>query len=61
MELAPPAAAGSANASAQFFSVFATGGSHVGYLSVSELRLVSEWLDIGAQYFNNPFDPAALN
>jgi hypothetical protein len=20
--------------------------------------LLSEWLDIGAQYFNNPFDPA---
>jgi hypothetical protein len=59
--LAPPAAAGSANASVKFFGVFAPGGSHVGYLSPSELRLVSEWLDIGAQYFNNPFDPAALN
>jgi len=21
--------------------------------------MISEWLDIGAQYFNNPFDPAA--
>jgi hypothetical protein len=21
--------------------------------------LISEWLDIGAQFFNNPFDPAA--
>ena len=61
MALAPPAAAGSANASVKFFGVFAPGGSHVGYLSPSELRLVSEWLDIGAQYFNNPFDPAALN
>lgn len=61
--LAPPAVAGSANASAKFFGVFAPGGSHVGYLSASDLRLVSEWLDIGAQYFNNPFDPAvaALN
>jgi Hydrazine synthase alpha subunit middle domain/WD40-like Beta Propeller Repeat len=59
--LAPPAVAGSANASVKFFGVFAPGGSHVGYLSPSELRLVSEWLDIGAQYFNNPFDPAALN
>ncbi|TGD75624.1 hypothetical protein E4634_01675 [Mangrovimicrobium sediminis] len=29
---------------------------HVGLLSEAELRLVSEWLDIGAQYFNNPFD-----
>ena len=59
--LAPPAVAGSANASAKFFSVFAPGGTHVGYMTPSELRLVSEWLDRGAQYFNNPFDPAALN
>jgi len=32
---------------------------HSGRLSNDELRLISEWLDIGAQYFNNPFDPAA--
>ncbi len=25
-------------------------------LSETELHLLSEWLDIGAQYFNNPFD-----
>ncbi|MEH6581561.1 MAG: hypothetical protein V7754_06460 [Halioglobus sp.] len=30
--------------------------NHVGMLSPSELRLLSEWLDIGAQYYNNPFD-----
>ena len=24
--------------------------------SAAELRLISEWLDIGAQYYNNPFD-----
>ena len=29
---------------------------HQGMLSDSELRLISEWLDIGAQYYNNPFD-----
>ncbi len=28
------------------------------FMTPDELRLVSEWLDIGAQYFNNPFDPA---
>jgi hypothetical protein len=54
--------AGSANGtlSAQFMSRFATGSAstHAGWLSPDELRLVSEWLDIGAQYFNNPFDPA---
>jgi hypothetical protein len=38
-----------------FFSKFAPGGSHAGWLSPAELRLVSEWLDIGAQYFNDPF------
>ncbi len=30
--------------------------NHVGMLSEAELHLISEWLDIGAQYFNNPFD-----
>jgi hypothetical protein len=54
--------AGSANGvlSAAFLNYFAVGSSstHAGYLSPAELRLLSEWLDIGAQYFNNPFDPA---
>ncbi|MEL7449371.1 MAG: hypothetical protein AAFN78_09190 [Pseudomonadota bacterium] len=45
-----------ANASGRFFSRFDAGGSHVGWLSPAELRLLSEWLDIGAQYYNNPFD-----
>jgi hypothetical protein len=44
-----------AHASVAFFSKFATGGSHAGWLSAAELRLISEWLDIGAQYFNDPF------
>ncbi|MGE0115133.1 MAG: hypothetical protein AB7T07_09665 [Steroidobacteraceae bacterium] len=39
----------------RFFSKFATGGSHAGYLSPGELRLISEWVDIGAQYYNDPF------
>jgi Hydrazine synthase alpha subunit middle domain len=34
---------------------------HTGMLSASELRLLSEWLDIGAQYYNNPFDPRLSN
>ncbi|VAW69830.1 FIG00785302: hypothetical protein [hydrothermal vent metagenome] len=33
--------------------------NHVGMLTRAELRLISEYLDIGGQYFNNPFDPAA--
>jgi hypothetical protein len=46
----------------RFFSCFDVGGtgcpsrSHVGYMSRDELKLVAEWLDIGAQYYNNPFD-----
>lgn len=57
--IGPPLVAGNARASTQFFNEFATSGTHAGYLSPAELRVVSEWLDIGAQYFNNPFDPAA--
>jgi hypothetical protein len=47
--------AGSANGSVTFFSKFATGGTHAGRLTAAELRLVSEWVDGGAQYFNDPF------
>jgi hypothetical protein len=57
--IGPPMNAGNARGSTQFFQEFATGGTHAGYLSPAELRVISEWLDIGAQYFNNPFDPAA--
>ena len=32
--------------------------THNMMLTQSELKLISEWLDIGAQYFNNPYDPA---
>src|SRR6185437_8182047 len=35
----------------------AGGVNHVGFLNAAELRLISEWLDIGAQFYNNPFDP----
>ena len=45
-----------ANASDRFFAPFQAGQSHDGYLSDAELRLISEWLDVGAQYYNNPFD-----
>jgi hypothetical protein len=55
--VSPSLAAGNARGS-RFFSRFAPGGSHAGRLTPAELRLVSEWVDIGAQYFNNPFDPA---
>ncbi|MGK0498776.1 MAG: mono/diheme cytochrome c family protein [Oceanicoccus sp.] len=31
--------------------------NHYNLLSQSELRLISEWLDIGTPFYNNPFDP----
>ena len=60
--------AGSALASTNFFGEF-TSGNNKGtahctndtnsvcqpWLSPSELKLLSEWFDIGAQYYNNPF------
>jgi hypothetical protein len=53
----PPMTVAGANASSIFFSTLDPGGSHAGYMTPAELRLIAEWLDIGAQYFNNPFDP----
>ncbi|KZY73020.1 hypothetical protein A3742_06845 [Oleiphilus sp. HI0071] len=44
-----------AKSSSDFMDVFGAGGAHAGYLSEAELRLISEWLDIGAQYWNDPF------
>ena len=41
----------------RFFSRFVPGGTHAGYMTPGELRMISEWLDIGGQYFNNPFEP----
>ena len=32
---------------------------HTGMLTDAELKLINEWIDLGAQSFNNPFDPAA--
>lgn len=52
--------AGFANGSFRFFVRFSAVESHANFLSPAELRLLSEWLDIGAQYYNNPFE-APLN
>jgi hypothetical protein len=66
VSLAPPMAAGSAAGSTTFFRMF--DGSfddpvlnHTGFLSPSELRLIAEWLDIGAQYYNDPFVAPVAN
>lgn len=58
--LAPSLVAGNARGSQRFFPLFAAGGSHAGWLTDAELRLLAEWVDIGAQYFNDPF-AAPLN
>lgn len=44
-----------ARSSARFFAPFET-GSHQGWLSPAELKMISEWLDVGGQNYNNPFD-----
>jgi hypothetical protein len=66
VSLAPPMAAGSAAASTAFFRMF--DGSfhdpvldHTGFLSPAELRLIAEWLDIGAQFYNDPFVAPVAN
>jgi Hydrazine synthase alpha subunit middle domain/WD40-like Beta Propeller Repeat len=66
VSLAPPMAAGSAAGSTTFFRMF--DGSfhdpvldHTDFLSKSELRLIAEWLDIGAQFFNDPFVAPVAN
>ena len=51
----PSMSAAGARASPAFFSRFDTGGTHAGWLAPAELRLIAEWLDIGGQYYNDPF------
>lgn len=51
-----PSMSGNGANRSSFFAKVDAGGSHAGWLTPAELRLIAEWLDIGAQYFNNPFD-----
>ena len=53
-----PASAAGARASGDFFGRFEDPNNleHFGALSSAERRLIAEWLDVGAQYYNNPFD-----
>lgn len=55
----PSMSVNGARASDRFFTKFDAGGGtvdHRGFLTRAELKLIAEWLDIGAQYYNNPFD-----
>ena len=55
--IASPASAAGASASGDFFGRFEDpANSHYNMLSSAERRLIAEWLDVGAQYYNNPFD-----
>ena len=54
--IAPAMNVNSAASNNRFFQLFDAGGSHQGRLSGAELKLIAEWLDIGGQYYNNPFD-----
>ena len=58
--IASPATIAGAAASDEFFDRFEDpGDSHYNILSIAERRLIAEWLDVGAQYYNNPFDAPA--
>ena len=56
----PPASINGARASSDFFDRFNDPNDlHFNILSRAEQRLIAEWLDVGAQYYNNPFDAPA--
>ena len=60
VNVSPSMSAGGANASNRFFSRFDNAADmHSEFLSDAEKRLIAEWLDVGAQYYNNPFDAPA--
>jgi hypothetical protein len=67
VSLAPPMIAGSASGSVLKFLGKFDGSDHgitvdhTGFLTTAELRLIAEWLDIGAQYYNDPFVAPAAN
>jgi Hydrazine synthase alpha subunit middle domain len=63
--LPAPMVAGDAAASTAFLRMF--DGSfhdpvldHTGFMTIGELRLISEWLDIGGQFYNDPFVAPAM-
>ena len=63
-QVQPPMSGCCARNSTGFFSKFDAGGGtvdHRGFLNPSELKLLSEWLDSGAQYHNDPFYVPPVN
>ena len=56
-----PATIAGATLSGDFFGRFEDSANnltvdHYNFLNSAERRLIAEWLDVGAQYYNNPFD-----
>ncbi len=41
--------------SPKFFTLFRPAGTHAGRLTEVELKVIREWIDIGGQYYNDPF------
>ena len=39
----------------QTFDVFGGTVDHRGFMNLPELKMIAEWVDIGAQYYNDPF------
>jgi hypothetical protein len=60
LPLLPASMTASVAVNSRFFAVM-NNATHAGMLSPAELRLISEWLDIGAQYYNDPFPPTPEN
>jgi len=59
--IASPASSAGARLSGDFFDRFEDSANnmtvdHYNFLNSAERRLIAEWLDVGAQYYNNPFD-----
>lgn len=67
IDLRAPMSRGGARASARFFSTFSQFNAaeetldHRGFLNNSELKLLAEWLDIRANYYNDPFATVEAN
>jgi len=56
-----PASSNGARQSGDFFGRFEDPANnvtvdHSNFLNSAEKRLIAEWLDVGAQYYNNPYD-----
>jgi hypothetical protein len=52
----PSMSVAGANASPRFFSLFRGRRQSCRLADPARAALISEWIDIGGQYYNNPFD-----